>query len=93
MIREPTSRTTRVLLPYLLLLSPLAFGTAPVNAQEPPTSGRSQDFDVVIGMVIDGPWERNDELLPLFRGEIEELVREDFGAGKTSGPESPTIES
>jgi outer membrane protein TolC len=32
-------------------------------------------------MVIDGPWERNDELLPLFRGEIEELVREDFGAG------------
>lgn len=33
----------------------------------------------VVGIVLDGPWERNEELLPLFRSEILDLVGEDFG--------------
>jgi len=33
----------------------------------------------VVGIVLDGPWERNEELLPLFRSEIEDLVGERFG--------------
>ncbi len=31
-------------------------------------------------MVLDGPWEQNEALLPVFRGEIEDLVGEEFGA-------------
>jgi outer membrane protein TolC len=63
----------------VLVLSLLVLGPSLVMAQEPAATGPAEP-EVVIGMVIDGPWERNDELLPLFRGEIEELVREDFGA-------------
>lgn len=37
--------------------------------------------EVVIGAIVDGPGERYNELIPLFRNEIESLVREDFGAG------------
>ncbi len=68
-------------LPVLVLvLSLLSARASSMSAQEPPEPAPTTRPDVVIGMVIDGPWERNDELLPLFRGEIEELGREDFGA-------------
>jgi hypothetical protein len=33
---------------------------------------------MVIGMVVDGPWERNEEILSAFRLEILELTRDEF---------------
>ncbi len=33
---------------------------------------------VTIGFVIDGPWERNDELIELFSKEIRELLQSEF---------------
>ncbi len=47
----------------LLLLSPLNAADLPV---------------VTIGIVIDGPWERNDEILTQFQHEILEITRGEF---------------
>jgi outer membrane protein len=41
-------------------------------------SDAAQVPHVQIGIVIDGPWERNDEVLELFKQEILELTRGEF---------------
>ena len=54
----------RSLVILLLLLTPgAAWAQAPV---------------VRVGVVLDGPWERNAELLRIFRTEIDDLIRDEF---------------
>lgn len=54
----------------LYLLFSLAAVAGPAQAQD-----RS---DVTIGMVLDGPWERNDEVVQLFEEEITRVNESDF---------------
>ena len=53
----------------LFLLSPIFMILAQVGAEFPVVN---------IGIVIDGPWEKNDEIRELFQNEILELMREEF---------------
>ena len=48
----------------------VASGLDPVRAQD--------RVAVSIGVVVDGPWERNDEILELFQQEITALLSGDF---------------
>lgn len=48
-----------------------------------PAAARPQPADaehVILGIVVDGPWERNAEILALFRREILQLTASEFGA-------------
>jgi hypothetical protein len=57
----------------------VVFGLALVGGVWAPDTGRTQEPQTVrIGIVVDGPWERNDEILTLFEQEITELLVGDF---------------
>ena len=46
---------------------------------QPPGAAHAQASRIVrVGFVVDGPWERNDEILTLFRDEIRRVNENDF---------------
>ena len=53
-----------------LLVIGLACGVAPLSVAQAPVVG--------VGIVLDGPWERNDETLAVFQKEILDLTRPEF---------------
>jgi outer membrane protein len=68
-----------------LLLAPVAGAATGVSAttQEPPAAAGAAPAAprgrvVRIGFVVDGPWERNDEILERMRSEIRDLVAGTF---------------
>ena len=59
-------RLCSVLLLVFLLLTPSV-----TFSQSPPP-------DAAIGIIMDGPWDRNEEVLELFRNEIYDLLKGEF---------------
>ena len=55
-------------------VTPLVVAALPALAQEP----ASDLPTITIGIVMDGPWIRNDEIAALFRTEVTALTRLDF---------------
>jgi outer membrane protein TolC len=57
----------------------VVLGLALVGGAMAPDTGRTQEAPTVrIGFVVDGPWQRNDEIRALFEQEITELLAGDF---------------
>src|SRR5262245_41256199 len=67
----PVRNEAAVLAASLLLLGAIV-ASAGVAAAQPDRRA------VRIGFVLDGPWDRNDEILALMRGEISALVGAEF---------------
>ena len=53
-----------------LLVASLMVVAVASGAQEPPA--------VTISMILDGPWDRNDEVIRLFQQEILDLLEGEF---------------
>ena len=61
---------------YVLIV--MVFFIFTILSSAPYAQENLQKRTVTIGVVVDGPWDRNDEIFALFKKEINDLLSREF---------------